>query len=109
MNETVWDIEVSGDLLYAGCQFTSAGGRLANRVARWNGNKWSALGEGIGDETAVVYALKASGMHLYAGGSFTNAGSIRADNVAVWDGSGWPVSVPYGSDNWQVYRARRGP
>ena len=38
----VWD-DGSGPALYAGGSFTTAGGVLANHVARWNGTDWSAL------------------------------------------------------------------
>jgi hypothetical protein len=32
--------------LYIGGQFTIAGQVIANRVAKWNGSSWSALGSG---------------------------------------------------------------
>ncbi len=35
-----------GPELYAGGNFTSAGGVTANRIAKWNGKSWSALGSG---------------------------------------------------------------
>jgi hypothetical protein len=43
----------------------------ANRIARWNGSAWSALGSGVNSN---VYALAMSGSDLYAGGGFTTAG-----------------------------------
>ena len=39
-------LDGSGNL-YAGGDFTTAGGVSANRVAKWNGSKWSALGSGL--------------------------------------------------------------
>lgn len=37
-----------GDLIAAGA-FTSAGGQPANRIARWNGSDWEAMGPGLND------------------------------------------------------------
>ena len=37
----------SGPALYAGGDFTTAGGVPANHIAKWNGSSWSALGSGI--------------------------------------------------------------
>ncbi|MBI3851539.1 MAG: hypothetical protein HY298_14875, partial [Verrucomicrobia bacterium] len=76
--------------LYIGGSFTIAGEVKANRVARWNGTAWSALGSGLeGSDYADVTALAVSGMDLYAGGRFTMAGGIAATNVAKWNGSMW--------------------
>ena len=33
--------------LYAGGEFTTAGGNAANDIAQWNGSSWSALGSGM--------------------------------------------------------------
>ena len=40
-------LAVSGSDLYAGGRFTTAGGIAANRIAKWNGSSWSALGSGM--------------------------------------------------------------
>ncbi len=37
----------SGPALYAGGEFTAAGGVSANRIAKWDGESWSALGTGM--------------------------------------------------------------
>jgi hypothetical protein len=42
----------SGGNLYAGGSFTTAGGTTVNRIARWNGTSWSALGTGMDSEHA---------------------------------------------------------
>jgi hypothetical protein len=82
-------LAVSGSTLYAGGEFTNAGGSAANNIAQWNGSSWSALGSGIGDEYGGVGALAVSGSTLYAGGFFTKAGSANATNIAKWNGSSW--------------------
>ncbi|MBI5773448.1 MAG: cadherin domain-containing protein, partial [Verrucomicrobia bacterium] len=72
--------------LYAGGEFTSAGGTSASRVAKWNGSAWAALGTGIAN---TVDALAVNGSDLYAGGNFSTAGGGSASRIAKWDGSAW--------------------
>src|SRR5262245_17258224 len=84
-----------GSALYVGGNFTSAGRVMANRIAKWDGERWSALGSGmsVGSSSLGVYALAVfddgSGSALYAGGDFTRAGGLAANNVAKWDGTSW--------------------
>jgi hypothetical protein len=85
-------LAVSGTNLYAGGEFTKAGGTNANYVAQWNGSSWSPLGSGmaaVGGNTPRVLALAVSGTTLYAGGEFTTAGGINANYIAQWDGTNW--------------------
>jgi hypothetical protein len=55
--------------LYAGGQFTSAGGGPVSNIAKWNGTQWSSVGSGV---NGVVWALTVfddgTGPALYAGG-----------------------------------------
>jgi len=78
--------------LYAGGDFTSAGGVEANYVAEWNGSAWSALGTGMSGGTASSYvntlACDSAG-NLFAGSGFTQAGGLAANYVAEWVGSTW--------------------
>ena len=76
--------DASGNL-YAGGGFTTAGGVSANRIAKWDGSSWSALGSGM-NSTVNALAVDASG-NLYAGGYFTTAGGVSANYIAKWDGS----------------------
>jgi hypothetical protein len=84
----------SGETLYAGGGFTSAGGASANHIARWDGSNWSALGSGInGEVRALAVYDDGGGEALYAAGSFNAAGGESALNVAKWNGSSWlPVN-----------------
>jgi len=77
--------------VFVGGKFTFIGSTPANRVAKWDGNAWSALGSGIGGhDNASVNALAVSGTDLYVGGQwFTAAGGTPATNIAKWDGSAW--------------------
>lgn len=90
----------NGTALYVGGSFTQAGAIPANRIARWDGAEWSALGTGVtGAGSAYVSALAAhdlgdgGGRELFAGGSFSIAGGVSCSNVARWDGTRWsPVA-----------------
>jgi hypothetical protein len=75
-----------GGDLYIGGLFTAVGGVSARYIAKWNGQKWSPVADGL---NGVVRTLKTVGTNLYAGGSFTAAGSVNANNIARWDGSTW--------------------
>ncbi len=83
----------SGSALFAGGAFTTAGGGSANRIAKWNGSNWSALGNGVDGSFVFVSALTdfddGGGNALYVGGNFTSAGGASANNVAKWNGSSW--------------------
>ncbi|UOQ99291.1 hypothetical protein MUN81_07270 [Hymenobacter sp. 5317J-9] len=77
--------------VYAGGQFTQAGGTPARNIARWNGTAWSALGAGTDSwNGGRVTALKLDGTGgLYVGGIFTTAGGNQALRLARWSGSAW--------------------
>mgnify|MGYP001426116568 CR=1 FL=1 len=42
-----------GPMLYVGGTFTSAGGVTSNRIARWDGAAWFAVGDGAGLQGAT--------------------------------------------------------
>jgi hypothetical protein len=73
-NGGVLALAVSGGTLYAGGDFTMAGGSAANYIARWNGSSWSPLGSGM---NTTVYALAVTGSTLYADGTLTTAAATR--------------------------------
>jgi hypothetical protein len=68
--------------LYIGGSFSILGEVVANRVAKWDGSRWSALGSGI--HVGWVTALAVSGSNLYAGGVgwFTTAGGKVSAYIA---------------------------
>lgn len=84
MNGQVSTIALGPDgTLYAGGDFTTAGGTAAARIAKWNGSAWSALSTGAnGSVNALTVGLDGI---LYAGGDFTSP----ATRVAAWNGIGW--------------------
>jgi trimeric autotransporter adhesin len=83
----------TGPALYAGGEFTTSGGIPANRIAKWDGTSWSALGSPTNGVNSDVWALAVyddgTGPALYAGGVFTTAGGISANHIARWDGTSW--------------------
>ncbi len=91
-------IDSSGNL-YAGGEFTTAGGTTVNYIAKWNGTSWSALGTGM-NSTVVALAIDSSG-NLYAGGTFTTAGGTTVNRIAKWNGTSWSA-LGTGMMNGQV-------
>src|SRR5207253_2791743 len=95
----VYALAVSGTNVYAGGDFTIAGGNPANYVAKWDGSNWSPMGSGM---NGYVWALAVWGNDLYAAGSFTNAGGVPAHAIAKWDGSNWsalPSEISFSPSN----------
>ncbi len=87
---SVYALSVFNNALYVGGSFTQAGpigaGISANRIAKWDGSAWSALGSGTSEP---VYALAVYKNSLYVGGSFEQAGGATAYRIAKWSGSSW--------------------
>lgn len=78
-------VDGSGNV-YAGGSFTSIVGVSANRIAKWDGSSWSALGSGM---DGSVYAVACNGNDVYAGGWFSTAGGSTVNYIAKWNGSSW--------------------
>ena len=72
--------------VYVGGDFSFIGAVPANRIAKWDGSAWSALGSGMDN---VIEALAVNGANLYAGGYFTTAGGVPANRIATWNGTAW--------------------
>jgi len=87
---TVFD-DGTGPALYVGGDFTLAGDVPASRIAKWDGNQWSALGSGMnaGAVDALTVFDDGTGPALYAGGLFMFAGGVLANGIARWDGAQW--------------------
>lgn len=86
LNGEVYAMVAMGTNLYAGGAFTKAGDIPTRGIARWDGQRWNAVGGGVDD---VVFALATGGTNLYAGGRFNSAGGVAATNIARWDGTNW--------------------
>jgi hypothetical protein len=80
----------SGLALYAAGTFTSGGGVSMNRIGRFDGAAWSALGSGMDSLVDALVAFDdGSGPALFAAGTFTTAGGTPASCVARWNGTSW--------------------
>jgi hypothetical protein len=90
--------KADGDDVYVGGSFQYAGGLECNKIARWDGAQWHAMGSGFsGGATGNVYAIEIYDGFLYAGGNFTHAGETKVDYIARWDGAEW-VKVGHGTN-----------
>ncbi len=98
---TTWDPDGPGPIgehLIVGGTFTQAGGVTVNRVARWDGDAWHALGGGVaGGSFPAVTALTTWDPdgdgplheHLIVAGGFITAGGVTVNRIARWDGAVW--------------------
>jgi N-acetylneuraminic acid mutarotase len=99
VNDEVYALAVSGNSVFVGGAFTTAGTNVivfANGVARFDlsTNTWSALKQGNGNGVSnFVQAMAVSGNSLYVGGVFASVNldgtgatpEIPANNVAKFD------------------------
>ena len=82
----------TGPTLYAGGEFVTAAGVTINRVGRWNGTQWKALGTGVNAtvRSLASYENPVTGVReLYVGGDFTQASGLPVNGIARWNGSAW--------------------
>jgi hypothetical protein len=103
VTDRVRTVTARGTDVYIGGDFADVAGiSQADKIAKWNGSAWSALGanaagtNGIFPATSSVYAILVSGSRVFVGGAFTNAnGNALSDNLVVYDGKSWQ---PLGSN-----------
>jgi hypothetical protein len=96
---------VAGTNLYVGGSYTNAGGVAAMNVARWDGERWSALGNGLPGFGACLFgacnfpvtALAMVRGKLFAGGGFDARDGSALNYLACWDGNQWTGLAP---GNW---------
>ncbi len=69
----------------AGGTFRYAGASRARGVARWAGDRWEALGDGLGGSTLDLVRYDGG---IVACGSFAPP-PAPSPNVAIWDGEAW--------------------
>ena len=75
--------------LYAGGDFTAAGGVAASNIAKWDGSAWSALGSRHGMDGSVRCPGSGRRRQSLRRRRFTTAGGVAANYIAKWDGSAW--------------------
>jgi len=77
----------AGDVVVGGA-FVSSSDLPLNRIARWNGTTYEALGTGV-TGTSVDALLRRSNGEVVAGGLFSAASGVTANNIARFDGANW--------------------
>jgi hypothetical protein len=91
----------SGIAVFAGGDFSAAGGVPCAGAAKWDGTLWTPLigpdSAGPGPTDALVVWDDGSEPALYAGGSFTESGGVQTNRIARWDGLEWSwLFTPFG-------------
>jgi hypothetical protein len=83
----------TGPCLVVAGRFETAGGVVVNNIARWDGEQWSAFGDGRRPGFANPYALAVfdagDGPMLYVGGASASFPASLDANVLRWSGSDW--------------------
>ena len=85
-NFYVYTLAFYNNDVYAGGNFTTAGGNSISYLAKWNGTNWSSVGS---DPNGIVWTMVVHNNELYVAGAFTSIGGISANNIAKWNGSSW--------------------
>lgn len=78
--------------LYTGGDFLNIGGKITNKIARWNGVQWDSVGKGLDDQlnTEKINALSVYKNELYAAGLLRQVDGVTGyQNIAVWNGASW--------------------
>ncbi|MCB9879433.1 MAG: hypothetical protein H6835_17705 [Planctomycetes bacterium] len=85
-------LATSDGALVVGGEFTTIDGVTVNRLARFDGASWSAVGGGVTFSSLVAYVYALNELpngDLVVGGFFNMAGGTAAANIARWDGGAW--------------------
>ena len=76
-----------GDI-YVGGDFPNIGDVPVNKIALWDGSRWSALAAGLSRGQVNALVIDNEGI-LYAGGGFGNSGTTTLRRIGRWDGETW--------------------
>jgi hypothetical protein len=83
-------IDTLGNKLYVGGTFDSAGGKVINTIASWDGASWAAVGSATSfKKGAFINAFTVFNGNLYAAGGFDSVDGKPVNNIAMWNGSQW--------------------
>jgi trimeric autotransporter adhesin len=105
---------------------TYVGGRFARTIpgveakgiARWDGQRWHTMGEGISGGFADVEEIVVSGATVYVSGDFENAGGVIVNQIAQWNGTSWAAvgngtgprrQTDFGLEEGQIHSMALGP
>lgn len=92
----VADFEVYGGELIASGRFSEAGGVPAAGIARWNGRRWDALGEGLvfARYDPTIFEITLWDGRLVADGDLLAVSGEPSGSLALWDGFEWNAFTP---------------
>ncbi len=80
------------ETLYANQHRQLADGSMSNRIARFDGTDWLALGEGLDyDAGALLTFDDGHGEAVFVAGGFTEAGGVPVLGIGRWDGQEWSM------------------
>ncbi len=97
----VTNMSTDNSLLYVTGYFDSAGGKLCNSVAQWDGTNWSAFGKGIlltrlwTSLPAWGYTISSYNNELFLGGAFDSIQGATTYAATFWNGTNW--NTPFNS------------
>ena len=80
---TVSAIEIVGENVYIGGEFTLAGGFPVGYLVRWRGS-WAPLASGVSGSLPSVKGLSANGSQMVVAGDFATAGEKPSVNIGIW-------------------------
>ncbi len=103
-------VEFNGSV-YAGGSFSMAGGTAVRNIARWDGQRWAAVGSSAllngGPMSVTSMAVFQGKLHVAGRFQFDDGGPV--DSIAAWDGQRWSRvgdGIVYGSvSTLRVYRS----
>ncbi|HPF69169.1 MAG TPA: FlgD immunoglobulin-like domain containing protein [Candidatus Krumholzibacteria bacterium] len=100
-NGAVEEVVYHRGRIFALGRFTQAGPTPASGIALWTGERWAAVGSGLGGGSYgdLVTDARSDGTNLIIAGSFTHAGGRPSCGLAEWTGdptlfTGIPSGVP---------------
>lgn len=90
-----------GTALYAGGRFRIDGDTSERGIARWDGLRWSAVGDESGPKTVdeLVVFDDGSGPALFAAGWAEPPGSRGGIAIMKWDGAAW-TTIAFGGNGY---------
>lgn len=97
-NSQVYSLQSYNGDLYAAGIFSNINGNPANRIARWDGNQWYALGGGLSGSVTTAHCMAVFQGELYVGGLFNSANGVPANFIAKWNGTNFSA-VGGGTDD----------
>ncbi len=71
----------SGNDLIIGGLFSAGGSVVANRIIKWTGSQFTAMGSGMNN---YINCLAATDSFIIAGGTFTTAGGLPSNRISKW-------------------------